>query len=106
MRFKFVAAILVASCLPAMAESLPVQGSLAVVSGVAHVHKNAEGTYIEIENPDAARSVGGFIPFGDQSSFSNLSDLDGRTVQIAGVVGVDGQALISLTDPDQLTVVN
>lgn len=106
MRFKLVAAILVASCLPAIAAPLAAQGSISAVRGRAHVEEGAEGTYIQIERPGATRSVAGFIPFGDESTFPGLSDLDGRTVQIAGVVGVDGQPLITLTDPDQLTVVN
>lgn len=106
MRLKLVAAILVASCLPAIAEPLAAQGSVSVVRGRAHVEEGAQGTYIRIENPGATRSVAGFIPFGDEPTFPGLSDIDGRTVEIAGVVVLDGQPLIIMTDPNQLAVVS
>ena len=106
MRFNLVACILVASCLPAIAEPLASQGSSSVVRGRAHVEERALGTYIEVERPDLTRTVAGLIPFGDEPTFPGLSDIDGRTVEIAGVVVFDGQPSIVMTDPNQLAVVS
>jgi hypothetical protein len=106
MRFKLATLIFVASCLPAIAEPLASQGSISVVRGRAHVEEGALGTYVQIERPDTDRSVAGFIPFGDEPTFPGLADIDGRTVEIAGVMVLDGGPLIVMTDPDQLAVVS
>lgn len=106
MRFKFVTLMIIASCLPAVAEPLASQGSISVVRGRAHVEEGALGTYIEIERPGSTRSVAGFIPFGDEPTFPAMSDIDGRIVEIGGVVAMDGRVLIVMTDPDQLAVVS
>jgi len=60
MRFKLIALVFVASCLPAMAAPLAPQGNFTVV--------------------------------------------EGRKVAIQGVVVLDGQAMIVLSDPDQLSL--
>ena len=110
MRFKLLTLIVVASSLPAAAQSLGprlqsvVQGNGVTIGGRAHVYKGAEGTYINIENPGLTRSITGFISFGDEPTFPGLSDLNGRSVEITGVVYSDGRALILLNDPDQLRV--
>jgi hypothetical protein len=110
MRFKLLTLIVVASCLPAAAQSLGprlqavVQGSGVTVGGRAHVYRGAEGTYINIENPGLTRSVTGFISFGDEPTFPGLSALDGRRVEISGVVYSDGRALILMNDAAQLRV--
>ncbi|MBW8708096.1 MAG: hypothetical protein JF627_02330 [Alphaproteobacteria bacterium] len=104
MRSLLATLIFAATCLPAMAEPLPSQGSLAAVRGRAHVEQRANGTYIQI-GTNSPRSVAGFIPFGDEPTFPDLSSIDGRRVQIAGVVVLDGQPTITMTDPDQLRVV-
>jgi hypothetical protein len=110
MRFKLLAFFVVASCLPAAAQSLGpqlqsvVQGSGVTVGGRAHVYRGAQGTYINIENPGLARSIAGFISFDDEPTFPGLSGLDGRNVEITGAVVLDGRALILMNDPDQLRV--
>ena len=110
MRFKLLVLFVVASCLPAAAQSLGprlqsvVQGSGVTIGGRAHVFRGAEGTFINVENPDLTRAISGFISFGDEPTFPGLSDLDGRNVQITGVVYSDGRALILMNDPDQLRV--
>jgi hypothetical protein len=110
MRFKLLTLIVVASCLPAAAQSLGprlqsvVQGNGVTVDGRAHVYRGAQGTYISIENPGLTRSITGFIPFGDEPTFPGLSGLDGRRVQISGVVYSDGRAIILMNDPAQLRV--
>ena len=110
MRVKLLTLIVVASCLPAAAQSLGprlqsvVQGSGVTIGGRTHVYRGAEGTYIDIENPGLTRSISGFISFGDETTFPGLSDLNGRNVEITGVVYSDGRAIILLNDPDQLRV--
>ncbi len=110
MRFTLVALILAASALPAMAQldspHLAAQGSISALRGRAHVLEGAEGTYIEIEMPNANRQVVGFIPFGDEPTFPMLGRAEGRTVEITGVIGLDGRAMITMTDPTQLAVLD
>ncbi|HET7084724.1 MAG TPA: hypothetical protein VFI23_08145 [Rhizomicrobium sp.] len=94
------------SCLPAMARPpFPgSQGTLAVVRGIAHIERRALGTYIELENPALTRDVAGYIAFGNEGTFPGLYELDGRNVEISGIVVLDGRALIPMEDPDQLRV--
>lgn len=103
MRYKLATLFFVASCLPAMA-ALPSQGNKALVAGRAHIERAAQGTYITIENPRLAQSVAGFIPFGDESTFPGLYQLDGRRVALSGALVWDGQPLIIMNDPAQLSV--
>jgi hypothetical protein len=108
MRFKLVLLILAASCLPAVAQlNSPhlTQGSVSVMRGRAHIIEGA-GTYIEMEMPNATRRVVGFIPFGDEPTFPQLARAEGHIVQIAGVVGLDGSAMITMTDTNQLAIVD
>lgn len=102
MRFNLIALVLIASCVPAMADHLPPQGNFTVVAGRAHIERGPLGTYIHIERPGT--DVVGYIPFGDDSAFPGLSELDGRKVAIQGVVVMDGRAMIVMTDPDQLSI--
>ena len=74
--------------------------------GVAHITEGAEGTYIAIDRPGATRRVVGFIPFGDEPSFPQLSRAEGHLVLVAGVIGLDGGAMITMTDPEQLTILD
>ena len=107
MRSKLAALILAASCLPAFAQmDSPhfTQGAISILRGRAHIMEGAEGTYIEIERPGATRKVVGFIPFGDEPTFPQLSNAEGHTIIIAGVVGLDGGAMITMTDTNQLMV--
>jgi hypothetical protein len=109
MHRRLLSAILTLSCLPASAQPLGphmefVQGSGVTIGGRAHIEKAAEGTYIDIENPALARSVAGFIPFGDETTFPGLFELDGRDVEITGAVYMDGRTIILMNDPDQLRV--
>ena len=110
MRCKLSAILLILSCLPAAAQNLSprlqhlVQGNGVTISGRAHVMRHAEGTYIEIENPRLSRQIAGFVAFGNQSTFPGLYDLDGRDVEITGIVVMDGHALIQMNDQRQLRV--
>jgi len=111
MRFAFATCILVLACFPALAQPesphmSAIQGNIAVVRGRVHIEKGAEGTFINIDFPGASRSIAGYISFGDEPTFRGLSDLEGRTVVISGMVVLDGRAIILMTDPAQLAVVN
>jgi hypothetical protein len=108
MRFKLAFLILTASCLPAVAQlGSPhlTQGAISVLRGRAHVMEGA-GTYIELEMPNATRRVVGFIPFGDEPTFPQLARAEGHIVQVMGVVGLDGSAVITMTDTTQLAILN
>jgi hypothetical protein len=102
MRFKLIALVFIAPCLPAIAAPLPPQGNFTVVEGRAHIVRGAEGTYVRLERPGSA--IAGFIPFGNEGTFPGLRRLEGRKVAIQGVVVLDGEAMIVLSDPDQLSV--
>lgn len=104
------AMLLILSCFPAAAQEFGphlqrlVQGNGVTIEGRAHIHRRAEGTYIEIENPSLSLQVAGFVTFGNQPTFPELYDIDGRDVEITGVVVMDGHALIQMNDPRQLRV--
>ena len=102
MRFKLIAFVFVASCLPAMAAPLAPQGNFTVVEGRAHIERGPQGTYVRLERPGS--DIAGFIPFGNLGTFPGLYQLEGRKVAIQGVVVLDGQAMVVLSDPDQLSV--
>lgn len=108
MHIKLAAAIFAASCLPALAQMdsphLAPQGSISVVRGRAHIREGADGTFIEIDRPGATRQVVGFIPFGDKPTFPELAGIEGRMVEIGGVVVLDGGPIIVMTDPNQLAI--
>ena len=103
MRFKLVSLFFIASCLPALADPLPAQGNGVIVSGRAQIERSAQGTNIVI---DAGRgpAVTGFIPFGNEGAFPDLTGLDGRQVTISGVIYWYGAPKITLTDPRQLSL--
>ena len=101
MHLKVTALVFAASCLPAVASPLPAQGNGAIVSGRAQIERGAQGTYIVIDGTGGP-TVTGYIPFGNESSFPDLADLDGRMVTITGVVYWYGGPKITLTDPAQL----
>jgi hypothetical protein len=110
MRRKLSAIILILSCLPVAAQDLGprlqhlIQGNGVTIGGRAHIQRAAEGTFIEIENPGLSRQIAGFISFGDEPTFPNLSRIDGRNVEITGTVVMDGRAIIQMDDPNQLRV--
>lgn len=105
MRLKLLIPIVALSCLPGIAEAaspLAAQGNIATIRGVAHIERGAYGTFIEVENPDYSRDVAGFVPFGDTGTFPDLYGLEGRNVEISGILALYGRAFITMTDPNQL----
>ncbi len=108
MRFKLIFLILAASCLSAVAQiNSPhlTQGSVSVLRGRAHIMEGA-GTYIELEMPNATRRIVGYIPFGDEPTFPQLTRAEGHIVEVTGVVGLDGSAVITMTDTTQLAILD
>jgi hypothetical protein len=109
---KLIALIFILSCLPALADPLadpsadplPAQGNGAIVSGRAHVERAAQGTYIHIDAAGDGTAVTGYIPFGHHGSYPDLDAIDGHQITMTGVVLWDGRAMITLTDPRQLTL--
>jgi len=109
MRLKLLALMMVASCLPALAEpatpaQLVAQGTSTIIRGRAHIERTPQGTYITLENPYYPRTYAGFIAFGNDGAFPGLFELEGRTVEISGVLVLDGRVYIAMTDPNQLRV--
>ena len=109
MRFTLAISLLIASCLAATAQPssphlLSAQGGVSVVRGRAHVEEGALGTFIEVDRPGATRAVAGYIPFGNESTFPLLSEIEGRIIEIGGVVVLDGRPLIVLSNPNQLAL--
>jgi len=109
MRLKLLALMMVASCLPALAEpatpaQLVSQGSVTTIRGIAHIERTPQGTYITLENPYYAHTYAGFVAFGGDGAFPELFELEGRNVEISGVLVLDGRTYIAMTDPNQLRV--
>jgi hypothetical protein len=100
MRFKLPALAAAAACICFSAEALPLQGYVTTLGGRAHVQKEADGIYVYFSRPT---SMAGIVPFDEKSTFPDVYQLDGRDVEITGVP--DAQGLITLTDPDQIRVV-
>ena len=99
MRSKWLALIAALGCYSVSAHARPLQGTISTFSGRAHVVQKGDSTYVYLNGPSSGAGV---IPFGNKSSFPGLDQLDGRNVQITGVVNANGR--ITLTDPDQIRV--
>jgi hypothetical protein len=108
MHRKLSAILLILSGLPAAAQDLGprlqqvTQGVGVTVGGRAHIQRAAEGTYIAIQNPNLSTDVYGFIAFGNQTTFPDLFSLEGRNVEITGLIVMNGRAIIEMNDPRQL----
>ena len=111
MRLQILPILLTLSCIPAAIPATAadrnaiVQGAGATVTGFARVHRGAEGTYIELENSNYARAIAGFIAFRNEGTFPGVMALNGRRVQITGMVALYGRPMISLNAPEQLQVI-
>lgn len=109
MRLKLLAFMMAVSCAPALAEpatpaQMTAQGTATTIRGRAHIERTPLGTYITLENPYYARRYAGFVSFGNDGAFPDLFELEGRTVEISGVLVLDGRIYIAMTDPNQLRV--
>jgi len=106
MRFTSLALISATACfftpwLAASADAPPLQGYKVTIGGRAHIQKQAAGTLLTF---NGLESVSAVVPFGYMTTFPGFYRLDGRWVEITGVV--DGNGVITLTDPDQLRVMD
>ena len=99
MRFGLLALIAALGCASASAHALPLQGSVTTFSGRAHVVQKGDSTYVTLDGPSSGTGV---VAFGNKSTFPDIFQLDGRNLQITGVVNVNGR--ITLTDPRQIRV--
>ena len=112
MRLKILAALLALSSVPAALPAAAadrnaiVQGAGATVTGFARVHRGAEGTYIELENSNVARSIAGFIAFRNEGTFPGVMALNGKRVEMSGMVVLYGRPMIAINAPEQLRVIN
>jgi hypothetical protein len=110
MHRKLSAILLILSGLPAAAQDLGprlqqvTQGVGVTIGGRAHIQRRAAGTFIDLENPHLSTDVAGFIAFGNQTTFPDLYSLEGRDVEITGLVVMNGRAIIQMNDPRQLRV--
>jgi hypothetical protein len=109
MRLKLLALMMIASSLPALAEpatpaQLVAQGSVTTIRGRAHLERTPQGTFLALENPYYTRRYAGFVPFGNDGTFPDLFELEGRDVEISGVMILYGRAYITMLAPDQLKV--
>jgi hypothetical protein len=108
MRRKLSAIFLILSCLSASAQEFGpklqnlTQGSGITIGGRAHIIRAPQGTYIKIENPNLSLQVYGFVAFGNQPTFPGLYDIDGRDVELTGIIVMDGRAIIQMNDARQL----
>ena len=111
MRLKALAVLLTLSSIPtalpaaAADRGAIVQGAGATVSGFAHVRRGAEGTYIELESSGPARNIAGFIAFRNEGTFPGVMALNGRRVQMSGMVVLYGRPMIALNAPEQIQVI-
>src|ERR1700761_2182592 len=101
MRFKFLVFIAALGCVPAAAQAMPAEGNETTRAGRAHVQKEADGTYLYFGGQG---SIAAMVPFDDKSTFPGLYRLEGREVQITGVV--NGDRVITLTDPEQIKLID
>ena len=109
MRLKLFTTVIALSFISAAADARVTgpdvsQGTATTIRGSAHIERGAEGTYIELANPDGGRRVFGYISFSDEPTFPGVMELNGRNLEISGVMVLSGRAMIVLTDPDQLRV--
>jgi len=85
---------------------LQIKIGICEVAGTQVLRDNvAAGTFIEIERPNATRWVVGFIPLAT-SPLSPRWHAEGHIVAVIGGVGLDGEAVITMTDPNQLVILD
>jgi hypothetical protein len=117
MKIFYALAVCAAAASPAAAmdpnaisptQALGDQGSNVKVEGPASVRPatgSREGVEIALGSGDNSAVVIGFIPKGNVEKFPNLNALDGRIVDVSGVLEMDaGQAEIRVTSPEQLAI--
>ena len=99
MRLTLLTLAAAIGCFPAPAGAIPFQGSKITVEGTAHVEREASGVRVYLGG-----SMIGFVPFDYKSNFPGLFQFDGHQLQVTGVV--NRQSRITLTDPEQVKVID
>lgn len=84
------------------------QGQNVVVEGVADVTEadGLPGLYVHLSTPDTHVPFVGYIATNNEDHFADPHGLNGKTVEISGVVETDGSVpMIRLTSPGQIKVI-
>jgi hypothetical protein len=81
-------------------------GQHVVVEGTAHVHDadGRLGVYVDLDHRDGGTTFAGYIPNENLAQFPDLRQVEGRRVDIDGVVQIrkEGFPIIILTNGGQL----
>jgi hypothetical protein len=90
-------------------QALGRQGQNVTVEGVARVSEadGMPGVFIRLDNPRGPHvPFVGYISVNNEGMFPDLRELDGRRIDISGVVETTGTIpMIRLTSADQITIV-
>jgi hypothetical protein len=84
------------------------EGENVVIEGIAKVHaaERRLGWYIDLNGTGVSSPFAGYIPAGNKRQFPNLSRINGKIVDISGVVQFrNSKPIIKMTDAHQLRVV-
>jgi len=84
------------------------EGENVVIEGTATVHaaERRMGWYIDLNGTGPSSPFAGYIPDEDKSQFPNLSNVNGKKVDVTGVVQFrNGKPIIKMTDSHQLHLV-
>lgn len=84
------------------------QGQNVTVQGIAAVTEAAglPGLYVHLSLPDSHVPFVGYIAVNNEGEFPDPRELNGKTIEISGVVETDGSIpMIRLTHPDQIKIV-
>jgi uncharacterized protein YdeI (BOF family) len=117
MKILYAVAVCAATAGPAFAmaadaisptQALGDQGNNVKVEALASVRPatgSRDGVEIALRSGDNSAVVIGYIPKGNVDRFPDLNALNGRIIDISGVLEMDsGQAEIRVTSPDQLAI--
>ncbi len=88
-------------------QAISAQGNKVAVAGVASVGDadGMPGTFIRLTAPDSNVPFVGYISIDNERQFPNPGQLQGRMVELTGVVETRGSIpMIMLTTPDQVRV--
>jgi hypothetical protein len=88
-------------------QALAAQGQDVIVEGTAAISEavGMPGTFVRLTDNSDATMIG-YIPQGDESRFPDLKELDGKRVEMTGVVEQsNGHSMIELSSASQLRIV-
>ncbi len=88
-------------------QALGMQGQNVIVEGVATVSEadGVPGLFVHLNAEDRSPFVG-YVSANNEDKFPDLSQLQGKTVDISGVVEIsNGRPMIRLSSADQIKIV-